>query len=408
MGPLQQHGVNIERPPYYHLPRSRPVGFERPDHGSWESYNQDKAYASSYLRENLAPYVGQNRESEKENKLKMFADNKLTSNCLPVYNSSPQPYNRNQADYDERQQTDCTRQVRQQAGSYVEVNYIPSQQQTPEILVNDRASTYYPTSTVHKSMLNTHRSTASSRSGTENALNYSRLISPTVMTASYESLSPTRSLSRNTNTIDSSIGNEVQIEIQVHKQRQNEADGVEQSSRRQTASRDEPSQVSQASFINKTTDNDTNSLQLEPQGGVSVGEGSSLAQRGSLGASSKNNAVGHRSDYLQRKLPSSLETMGQMGLSSNSVLPDTKRDDYMWNRQLERVSIAHQTYRTLPIVMPKPKARHDLASGTYMRYMQDPTWELTRSRSSSTASKDQERRSQIQQAIKSEVSSIVF
>ena len=51
--------------------------------------------------------------------------------------------------------------------------------------------------------------------------------------------------------------------------------------------------------------------------------------------------------------------------------------------------------------MPKPKARHDLASGTYMRYVQDPTWDMFggQSRPPATLSKDYD--GKIQQAIRS-------
>lgn len=49
----------------------------------------------------------------------------------------------------------------------------------------------------------------------------------------------------------------------------------------------------------------------------------------------------------------------------------------MWHKKLEQASIAHQTYRTLPIVSPKPKARHDLVTTvSYMNYNMDPTWNL--------------------------------
>lgn len=71
--------------------------------------------------------------------------------------------------------------------------------------------------------------------------------------------------------------------------------------------------------------------------------------------------------------------------SSNVVLPDTKRLEYMRDKNLERVSIAHQTYRTTPIVSPKPKARHDLVTGNYMRLNYDPTWDMAATRSLTSA-----------------------
>lgn len=63
--------------------------------------------------------------------------------------------------------------------------------------------------------------------------------------------------------------------------------------------------------------------------------------------------------------------------ASNKVAPDTRREEYMWHKKLEQASIAHQTYRTLPIVSPKPKTRHDLVTTvTYMNYSMDPTWNI--------------------------------
>lgn len=63
--------------------------------------------------------------------------------------------------------------------------------------------------------------------------------------------------------------------------------------------------------------------------------------------------------------------------AASSPMPDTRETEFMRTRQLERATIAHQTYRTLPIVQPRPKARHDLSLGTtYMHLNQDPTYEL--------------------------------
>lgn len=81
--------------------------------------------------------------------------------------------------------------------------------------------------------------------------------------------------------------------------------------------------------------------------------------------------------------------------TGSSVLPDSKRDEFRWNQKLERASIAHQNYRTIPIVMPKPKALHDLAVDNYMRFGQDPTFELAQSRAhSSKVQRNHERKIQ--------------
>lgn len=62
--------------------------------------------------------------------------------------------------------------------------------------------------------------------------------------------------------------------------------------------------------------------------------------------------------------------------SNKCISPDTNEEEWMRDKKIERISIAHQTYRTLPIVSPKPKTRHDLAFGSYMNYNLDPTWDL--------------------------------
>lgn len=87
-------------------------------------------------------------------------------------------------------------------------------------------------------------------------------------------------------------------------------------------------------------------------------------------------------------------------LSRNVLVPDDKRNEFMRDKQLEQMSIAYQTYRTLPIVSPKPKARHDLASGTYMHMNQDPSWDLLE-RSSKSRGDLEQNVAKFQQAIRS-------
>ena len=71
-----------------------------------------------------------------------------------------------------------------------------------------------------------------------------------------------------------------------------------------------------------------------------------------------------------------LEPEGHSRRLLSGLAPDSKRAEFEQSKQLECASIAHQTYRTLPIVSPKPKALHDLATGSYMRFNRDPTWDL--------------------------------
>lgn len=86
-----------------------------------------------------------------------------------------------------------------------------------------------------------------------------------------------------------------------------------------------------------------------------------------------DNSNGTSSMYNRIEKSNNQSTIG----ASNRVAPDTRRDEYMWHKKLEQASIAHQTYRTLPIVSPKPKTRHDLVTTvTYMNYSMDPTWDI--------------------------------
>lgn len=278
------------------------------------------------------------------------------SSGVQVYNSSPKPFVRQQEANNQHYY------IQSLPNSNTKVFDSERRQQAPKIMLNDRL---YPTSTVHKSMLNSQRSSASnsevqSARSNDNNINYSRLISPTVMTASYEesSLSPTiardTSTSRNSSE-ESASNNQKRHELLIEIRR--------------------PAQTA-------------HNCQEASEG------------RGATQSMLVNGG-------FQKTLPISSAQRQAANIDSNTVLPDSKRDEYMWDRQIERVSIAHQTYRTLPIVLPKPKAHHDLASGNYMRLMQDPTWDLIRSRSSSVASKDHERK--IQLAIgKDEVSWLFF
>lgn len=79
--------------------------------------------------------------------------------------------------------------------------------------------------------------------------------------------------------------------------------------------------------------------------------------------------------YYQEALKS-IPSANKVQRSSNYVAPDSNHDVYLRDKKIEQMSISYQTYRTLPIVSPKPKTYHDLATGCYMRYNQDPTWDL--------------------------------
>lgn len=112
----------------------------------------------------------------------------------------------------------------------------------------------------------------------------------------------------------------------------------------------------------------------EPQ---QVANQSGASTSTSLSASPSGQPQRHPQWHPQRH-PAGPKPRSPARHNSNVVAPDTMRDEYMRTRRIEQVQLAHQTYRTTSLVLPKPKTRHDLATGTYMRLNQDPTWDLVR------------------------------
>ncbi|XP_076368741.1 uncharacterized protein LOC143256039 isoform X3 [Tachypleus tridentatus] len=56
-------------------------------------------------------------------------------------------------------------------------------------------------------------------------------------------------------------------------------------------------------------------------------------------------------------------------------LADYERQDYFHEQQREQQVIHHQPYRTVQLVFPKAKPRHDIPIGSYLRHVHDPTWD---------------------------------
>ncbi|XP_054717445.1 uncharacterized protein LOC129226840 [Uloborus diversus] len=55
-------------------------------------------------------------------------------------------------------------------------------------------------------------------------------------------------------------------------------------------------------------------------------------------------------------------------------LADVELHGYRQEKYREQDAIVSQGYRTLPLISPKPKARHDIPMGSYLRYNQSPDW----------------------------------
>ncbi|XP_015792647.1 uncharacterized protein LOC107369229 isoform X1 [Tetranychus urticae] len=54
---------------------------------------------------------------------------------------------------------------------------------------------------------------------------------------------------------------------------------------------------------------------------------------------------------------------------------EQERALYEQEKQRERLAVVNQPHRTFPVVTPKPKPTHDYPTGSYLRYVRDPTWQ---------------------------------
>ncbi|XP_022251028.1 uncharacterized protein LOC106467195 isoform X2 [Limulus polyphemus] len=59
------------------------------------------------------------------------------------------------------------------------------------------------------------------------------------------------------------------------------------------------------------------------------------------------------------------------------ILSDYERQEYFYDQQQEQQKIQHQPYRTVQLVFPQAKPRHDIPMGSYLRHVHDPTWKKT-------------------------------
>lgn len=410
MGPLQS-GVNvskIERPPYYHPPRSRPVAFEEPSRQSRSTmpncskievlikHNHLQQAAKSTLAPAPAPTERQfgamhHQQQHQYQQQQLYKP--------PDYNNLPKPF--------------CRSPHPGGGGPRSHSASANYGQTAPRILINDQSSLPNPTSTVHKSMLGS-QSPIDRANAVATANSYARLISPTIMSASTDTLP--LSVSRSINMDNSERQSRPMQYQQQHQHQANhnlisESDAALSSAftcsptNTQASSSRDGSRLAASEFLQ------ANLPHFKQQGNSSQNNNSIQSNLATMQNNSNLASLAQLNSQQQTLLArANFKAQGSAAASaySNSILPDTKRDEYMWNKQLERVSIAHQTYRTLPIVRPKPKARHDLASGTYMQHTYDPTWDLVAcngqlsrpgSRGSGSAARSKDYEKKIQQAI---------
>ncbi|KAF7488693.1 hypothetical protein SSS_06294 [Sarcoptes scabiei] len=61
-------------------------------------------------------------------------------------------------------------------------------------------------------------------------------------------------------------------------------------------------------------------------------------------------------------------------MDSGVRLPDNNVSQFLNEKAREQWAITKQTYRSIPIIEPKPKVRRDWPMGSYLKYMEGPGW----------------------------------
>lgn len=343
----------IHRPAYYHPPRSRPVSFEDPNCRTHCQVGGSKftiyvnrcsghEHQSGCLGCKMASLNRSPRPFERQTLSESYYHHQPIESLSHQYNSNS--INRSITN---QQQVEANQHQQQHQHQQ---NVSPK----PRIMVNDQS---WPTSTVHKSFLNSKQI----QSTTSSNVSHAKIITGN----NEENLAPQSDLQNS-----SWIG---QNHHHQHQQQQRENLGYESAMRKQDIKQVSPVETRDTISLSGFSQSPSLSSH-EP----TIGH----LQRPlpTSGGGSVSVADSHSTLNAYQSLPRRSKSVRNARSPSSSVLPDDKRKEFMWNRQLERASIAHQTYRTLPIVLPKPKARHDLATGTYMQYQQDPTWELAKAK----------------------------
>lgn len=337
--------VNFKRPPYYRPPRQRPVTFVDPQNENSSLQTVIKALNNQSTDFNMTQVSLKNKPKW------CYAD---ILRDPPDHNRAPRPFIRPyQADY--QQASNSSLELTNQ---YQKLQSRPQAQSFnlgPRIVVDQyrdgsepRVGSY-PTSTVHKSMLTSGRSIREIE-------NESQFVgSPSnryVQNASVES--------RRNGTVDANISQA----------------NLCQSCRNQKVHR-----FSHACECLKD-DNLIESQQPQARAHLQWFDGASQANwsRNEPSASIPKASLGsdqtHRPE-IARQFDYRPHSFKEHFSGSSTLRPETKEAEFMRMKQLEQATIAHQTYRTLPIVQPKPKARHDISLGTtYMHLNQDPTYDL--------------------------------
>lgn len=316
------------RPPYYRPPRSRPISFELP---SPVGLGSDRSPGASVVcpkqPRRSVESVGRRERTELAPANKQFA--RTTAPSMQVIHSQRGLVNlashNNVAQPFKRAQLvdDGRRRLHDDHDQQ-------SASMTPKILVNDAPLVGYPTSTVHKSLLRSRR------------LHWDAGLSSAASSAKENSGSCCSSNSH-------PYGHQV-----------------------------EPSWSETSSPSWSCASTKEGARDARPKAGWSDEQDENDEEE-------EEEAAQVERACERQQQAHSLALPGRRGARERTgvMQPDSKRDQFLWHQQLERASIAHQNYRTLPIVVPKPKALHDVAVDNYMRFGQDPTFEVAQWRAHS-------------------------
>lgn len=77
---------------------------------------------------------------------------------------------------------------------------------------------------------------------------------------------------------------------------------------------------------------------------------------------------------LTKPLPTTQFTENYRPYTPDSQMTDEDSQEYLVEKHRERQSIVNQAHRTFPLITPQAKPRHDLPTGSYLRFVNDPNW----------------------------------
>ncbi|CAG2166235.1 unnamed protein product [Oppiella nova] len=134
-----------------------------------------------------------------------------------------------------------------------------------------------------------------------------------------------------------------------------------------------PMTHSQARDIINTT---ANTLNVQVQRPQQTGRSSATPLSPSRSLSPHYISEPSSSHTPYRPVPTQRGVIPNIHLDYDSSIrkPESNTQEYLKEKAREQWAINKQTYRTLPLIEPKPKVRRDWPTGSYMRHMEGPSW----------------------------------